>query len=159
MAKADLTAAQLRERLEYAPETGVFRWKKVFGARRAGTVAGSISTGGYWRLLIRPHGAFSAHRLAWLYVHGEWPTHQIDHINGNRLDNRIANLRDIPQSGNVQNRRRANADSTTGVLGVSPSRGRFGARIRLNNRLIWLGTYDTPGEAHAAYVSAKRKLH
>jgi hypothetical protein len=157
----DLTAGRLRELLDYDPGTGVFRWRANRGRVRAGGVAGSLSVSGYLKARVdgRSHWA---HRLAWLYVHGEWPRGGIDHINGDRSDNRIGNLRDVPQRINAQNRRTARRDNTSsGLLGVDwhAHRQRWRARIRLRGGRLDLGHFDTPEAAHAAYVEAKRRLH
>lgn len=101
-----------------------------------------------------------AHRLAWLYVYGEWPNGDIDHIDGDRLNNRIANLRDVSRRVNLENQRRPKACNKSGFLGVKTFRDqRFQARIQVRGVQLHLGTFDTPHEAHAAYVAAKRNLH
>ena len=161
MSKQDkITAAFLRELFHYDPETGVFTrlvTRQGQGAR-AGDVAGTLKPSGYLTIWIC--GAnHMAHRLAWLYVHGKWPTHEIDHIDGNRANNAIANLRDVTRSVNHQNLRRARSDSAHGFLGVSPFFGKWKARITVNRVFQHLGVFDTPEEAHAAYLEAKRRLH
>jgi HNH endonuclease len=88
-----LTAERLRERLHYDAETGVFTRRVGSSNARAGDVAGSVHSTGYVRISI-DGGKYTAHCLAWFYVHGVWPSDQIDHINRNRSDNRIANLRE-----------------------------------------------------------------
>jgi hypothetical protein len=88
-----LAAERLRERLRYDGGTGVFTRRVGSGHARAGEIAGSVHSTGYVRIGI-DGGKYTAHRLAWLYVHGVWPSDQIDHINRNRSDNRIANLRE-----------------------------------------------------------------
>lgn len=91
---------------------------------------------------------------------GAWPTHEIDHINGKRTDNRTVNLRDVPRLVNQQNVRRAHRDSKLGVLGVTPDRrGGFRAQITINKRLHFIGYFDTIEEAHSAYVAKKREVH
>ena len=118
MAESNLTAARLREVLDYDPSTGAFtnRIKRI-GAI-VGRQTGTVSRYGYTH--IRIDGVtYRAHRLAWLYMNGAWPNHQIDHINGVRGDNRIANLRDLPEGLNQQNRRTGKVGSKSGLLGVS----------------------------------------
>lgn len=147
--------------LSYDTESGVFRWvqpPKKARHVRPGDVAGTLTEQGYVR--IKYEGVlYRAHRLAWLFVHGCWPSERIDHINGVRSDNRIANLRDVPARTNSENRRRANANNSTGLLGVSRNGRRFSAVIGNAGRVIYLGTFDDPTEAHAVYLAAKARLH
>ena len=119
---SDLTAERLREVLDYGPDTGVFTWKIRTNSRvKVGDVAGALRPDGYIQISIdgRLH---RAHRLAWLYVTGESPPDQIDHINGVRDDNRIANLRLATSAENKQNLRRAKSRNKTGFLGVCTPR-------------------------------------
>jgi hypothetical protein len=104
---------------------------------------------------------YRAHRLAWLYVHDVWPDDQIDHINGCRDDNRIANLREVTNAQNMQNLHRPHSRNTSGYLGVHfvRERNRWGAQIRDNGRKRNLGHFATAEEASAAYLAAKRELH
>jgi hypothetical protein len=113
---------------------------------------------GYQLVCVDGH-KYPAHRLAWLIAHGVWPDGQIDHINGNRADNRLENLRDVPRAINAQNQRRAPKNSASGFLGVSRHNNRWRARITIDKRTVRLGTFDTPHQAYAAYLSAKRQLH
>jgi hypothetical protein len=160
MAKSDLTAARVRELVSYDPDTGEFRWNVDRGGRRSGSVPGWVSHWGYAEFKIN-RSQYKAHRLAWLYVTGEWPKGEIDHINGVRTDNRFVNLRDVDRTTNAENVRRARCDSTTGLQGVAPSSdGKWWrARIRSGKLRMSLGTFRTPEAAHAAYVEAKRKIH
>lgn len=163
MAVADTTAARLRELFDYQEQTGDFVRLIDVGARashhKAGTVAGTAKRSGY--VMIGVDGKlYYAHRLAWLYTTGEWPKHQIDHINCNKSDNRIANLREATKAQNMQNRKAARKDSTTGELGVMRRRqGGFTAAIVVGGKNHYLGFFSTAEEAHAAHVEAKRKLH
>jgi hypothetical protein len=109
------------------------------------------------RMCVDGH-RYPAHRLAWLYMTGEWPG-EVDHINGKKDDNRWANLRDISHAANSQNVRVAQVNNRCGVLGVKPLRDKFQARICVARKTIHLGTFLTTSEAHAAYVAAKRELH
>ena len=140
----------------YFPCTGIFIWN---GGPRQGRPAGSITSGGY--VQIRVGGRVcGAHRLAWLLVNGVWPTNVIDHLNGVRHDNKISNLRDVSRGVNVQNVRHARVDNaSTGMLGVERRGHRFRARIQVDGRMVAIGVYDTPDEAHQCYLAAKRRLH
>ena len=157
MSSRDLTAETLREYLSYDPETGVFtRIKSTTRPDRVGAVAGALDRQGH--VQIRVLGTLHmAHRLAWLYTYGAWPTETIDHINGIKTDNRIANLRNVSQQLNNQNQIKSRGPS--GYLGVSKYRDKWRAQIRLSGVSIHIGYFYTPEEAHAAYVEAKRKLH
>lgn len=142
--------------VSYDPETGVFRSKSW---RNFGEKIGSIRNG-YTYLNI--FGAwFRASRVAWLLQTGSWPKHHIDHINGDRTDNRFSNLRDIPQAINNQNLRTPRRTNKTGFLGVDlcKTTNRYRASIRSKGKNITLGRFDTPEEAHAEYLKAKRLLH
>lgn len=159
MSDCDLTADRLRELLHYDPETGVFTCRVRITQRFVpGRVMGYTTQLGY-RVIELGGKAFKVHRLAWLYMTGAWPRHVVDHIDGNRLNNRFSNLRDIPRDQNAQNRSQPNAGNPTGYLGVNIDNGRFRARIRVGYKLISLGYFGSPEAAHAAYVDAKRRLH
>jgi len=156
-----LTQAKLHELLVYNGETGFFtrrcaagRWGRI----PAGTSVGSLRRDGYVKALIDGK-SYLAHRLAWFYVYGLWPTQQIDHINGIRSDNRIANLRDVEPSINKQNMMTAQRDNRLGVLGVVQTGEKFSANIKVFGEQIYLGQFGTVGEAHAAYLTAKRERH
>lgn len=105
--------------------------------------------------------SYLAHRLAWLFVHGQWPDAEIDHKNGDRTDNRLCNLRCVTRQHNLMNQRRPRSNNTTGYLGVcvDRERGAFQARVQVSGRAHHLGRFDTPEAAHAAYVAAKRRMH
>lgn len=151
-----LTAEILREAFEYDGLTGIFVRKQTRGTAMAGSQAGCLMNTGYLGIRIGSK-LWLAHQLAWLYVHGKWPEHQIDHINGVRIDNRIANLRDATCSINSQNTRHGRG--TTGLLGAHIRDDHFRSSIKVDGRLMSLGTFQTASEAHAAYLSAKRQLH
>lgn len=144
----------------YEPSTGNFysRFSPGGSLRRVGF----INSRGY--VDISFDGAnVSGHRLAWLYVTGKWPSQSIDHINGIRADNRFENLRDASPEINAQNQRRARAGSASGLLGAhkntKPTGLPWRSRIRVNGRVIELGEFETPEQAHRAYVDAKRTYH
>lgn len=156
---SSLTAERLRELLHYEPETGIFRGRVTSGGRLAGDVAGYCSHSGYVEIRVdrRP---YYAHRLAWLYVYGIWPSGGIDHRNQIKHDNRIDNLREATGSQNGANTGKR-IDNTSGFKGVSWSKQsrRWQAHIRSHGRSKYLGLFDTPEEAHAAYVEAAHCLH
>lgn len=104
-----VTATELRQLLSYSPHTGVFRWRKRQGRQQRGTVAGSINKCGYRRIKLFGK-LYPASHLAWLYHSGYYPEYEIDHINNNRDDNRLCNLRDVPHSVNQHNRRDTKAN-------------------------------------------------
>jgi hypothetical protein len=113
MARADLTAEQVRELFDYDQQTGNLIWRdNKSGGVMAGQVAGCINARGYRRIRV-DQVEYKAHRLVWLHVNGEWPSKQIDHINRNPGDNRIENLRDVTASENLKNRRRWAAAKAT----------------------------------------------
>lgn len=155
-----ISISELKDRLSYDAETGFFYWvKPTHGAVSPGKKAGSRHYSGYIKLMVNGK-LYQGHRLAWFYTHGTWPNHQIDHINGVRDDNRLCNLREATRSENLQNKKKYRNNSS-GLVGVSWHKitGKFSAYIRVNNRQIHLGLYDTPEEAHSRYAQAKEKHH
>lgn len=157
-----LTQERLRHLLDYDPATGTFRWRSRSSSLsrvEVGDVAGYVDTStGYARIGIGGR-EYKAHRLAWLYVHGRWPANQIDHVNGDKLDNRLDNLREADQRTNNENLRRAQRHNKTGLLGVSHRGSRFEAQITIDSKQLYLGRFDTAEQAHAEYVKVKRLLH
>lgn len=158
--RTKLDAEQLKRVLQYVPETGAFLWTARVSIRVSiGGRAGFVSDRGYWMLKFRGR-RYQQHRLAWLYMTGDWPRGDIDHVNGDPLDNRWVNLRDVSKSVNQQNRRMAQTNNTLGIHGVSRRKsGRFVARIKVDGRLISLGTFRTAEEASAAVIGGKRQFH
>lgn len=154
------TRERLQQLYEYNPSTGKFVSLSYRGGRRSGETAGHVTAAGYRMIGIdRKH--YRAHRLAWLYVHGYMPKGLIDHINGCRHDNRIENLRCVNPDENQHNSWRANANSTTGALGVSRClrSGKWRAGIVVRGKKIWIGRYDTVEQASLAYLQAKAQRH
>ena len=155
-----LNAEQLRDLLSYDPNTGEFLWKRTLSPNAlAGSVAGSMRPRGYRQIRISGRYYF-AHRLAWLYMRGRWPSHEIDHINMDCRDNRFVNLREATRSENARNAG-IRSTNTSGFKGVTwdKSRGKWLAHIKLNGREIHLGRHKTPEEAHAAYCKGAEKHH
>lgn len=154
-----LTQARLQELLSYDPETGVFAWKKRTGRCSAGAIAGCQDERGYVVLSIDGK-RYYAHRLAWLYSTGQFPSKNIDHINGEKFDNRIKNLRDVNTQTNLQNLKKAMVtNKSTGILGVRKLRGKFLAQITIEGKETHLGTFNSAEDAHAVYLQAKRRFH
>lgn len=157
MAKDDLSVERLREILHYNEITGDLTWisqepkhRRLLGHRVSRKV-----TGGYIACKIDGK-SYVAHRLAWLYVHGEWPSKWVDHINGQKDDNRLVNLRPCTPSENQQN-----LSGKDGRLGTRwhPKAKRWFAAIKINGGLRHLGSFLTQADAHVAYLSAKQQLH
>ena len=137
--------------ITYNPQDGSFFWKVQQGKASAGDYVGSIQHG--YRKATIDKEQIKLHRLAWFMHYGFWPKGQIDHIDGNKLNNSITNLRDVTSSVNMQNRY-ANKTKKSGLpYGINYSHnGRYQANIRI-------GTYDSLEEATSAYMNAKRLLH
>lgn len=153
-----LSPGRVKELLRYDPDTGVFVWLVSGHGVRAGDRAGTITKQGYVQLSI-DGVRYRANRIAWLVMTGEWPGGIVDHRDGVRANNRWRNLRDTTHLVNMQNRTGPNCGSSTGLLGVTRSRGKFQAQIQANGRDVFLGRHESPEEAHAAYLDAKRRLH
>lgn len=155
-----LTAERLREVMSYDPETGVLTWLEQRNhLALAGSIAGYCERDGYRRIKFLGK-KFKAHRLAWLFVYGTWPAHEIDHVDGNKDNNRIENLRPASRAQNLRNcgKRKTN---TSGYKGVSWHKGKrkWSASIGVNGRLRHLGYYQNIECAAAAYASAAEKFH
>ena len=160
-----ITAKRLREVLNYDEDTGHFTWaREIRSEGRKSTKFGKraghkMHKGGYRQICVDGK-VMLEHRAVWLYVHGEMPVNFIDHINGIRDDNRIANLRDFTFSQNCGHRtkkaKNSNQDMPVGVVDTNrPLAKRFTARIRRDGNDKFLGYFETPEEARAAYVLAK----
>jgi hypothetical protein len=150
---ATLTAARLKELLDYDPETGVFRWPLSAQHCRAGMVAGYKDNKGYIRIGVEQQ-QHAGHRLAWLYVHGEWPMGDLDHANRDQTDNRIANLRVATDSQNQANRG-AGPGRLKGVTYLAAI-GKWQATIF---KSYYLGVFNTEEEANRVYGNAARILY
>lgn len=156
-----ITHAELLELLNYKSETGEFIWKskRRYHLQFFGSVAGSPNRDGYIHIKINGR-LYGAHRLAWFYVHGEWPKYHIDHINGLRADNRLCNLREVTHAENHQNRR-SHKGSSSKYVGVSYYKQlrKYIAYISVSGKRHHLGYFATEEEAYATYCAAKRLLH
>ena len=149
---------ELKEILSYDPFDGVFTWISVskFHSEKNGNVAGCENNGYHYVKIdsIR----YKAHRLAWFYTHKEWPYGVIDHINGDGLDNRICNLRDVSQTINAQNHKETIKKNGL-PTGVSFCQGGFRARIQVNKKKLFLGVFAKLSDAHGAYKKARSMYH
>ena len=153
----ELTAEKLRELLHYDPATGIFTWK-VSTARRVkvGDIAGYSNGNGYLQISVQSR-LYLAHRLAWLYMYGTWPTDQLDHINRNRSDNQISNLREVTNKQNGQNQSKP-SNNTSGYTGVSWYKRTYKwvAQIMHNQKRIHLGYFTDREDAIAARKAAEK---
>ena len=149
-----LSQSRLQELLCYDEHTGLFTWRIHAGNRLANSAAGSLCKRGYLDVSVDGK-SYRAHRLAWLYVHGNFPVGVIDHINGNRSDNRITNLRDVTNTRNLLSFRKTNHNNSSGFVGVNKNHNGWRAEIKVNYQNINLGTYPTKEEASIAYSAVK----
>lgn len=150
-----ITQKRLKEVLWYNPYTGLFFWQLQKGNNvKAGNIAGTIHSKGYREIGI-DGSYYKAHRLSFLYMTGKFPDCCVDHINGFKSDNRWDNLREANKSQNAANSR-SHKGKLKGVVKTTSS-GRYAARIGVGNKLIHLGCFDTPEEAHQVYLQAARK--
>lgn len=161
----------MRSLLDYRPDLGgsclVWKVDMMSGKKgnivkaKAGSLAGHMAPDGYGYIRVHKH-LYKAHRLVWAITKGEDPPYQIDHIHGVEAGNCIENLRLAPngQRDNMQNRVR-NKNNPSGFVGVSKaSKGKgWIARIGVDKKIKYLGTFSTPEEAHAAYLKAKKQMH
>lgn len=179
MAKKPIpTPEELRQLLAYDQHTGCFTWKerdaslftgggqhtaehncRVWNAKHAGAPAGAVDRSlGYLRLSVLDRKLW-AHRAAWMVVHGETPKGQIDHINGDKLDNRIANLRVVTMTENRRNQRRP-MNNNSGFVGVAwnPHNKNWNARIGVDGRTLHLGSFGRIEDAIAARKEAEARF-
>lgn len=167
-AKLTLPVEYLHECFNYHPETGELTWKqrprehfkcaqgwKTFNTRSAGKVAGSMSVYGYLRINLNKT-FYNVHRIAWAMFYGEWPSDQIDHINRDRRDNRIANLRPATNSENNRNRV-AQSNNTSGFKGVCYHKASKKYMATVNT--TYLGLFPTAELAYAACCAAREAIH
>jgi hypothetical protein len=145
---------------EYNPDTGIFIRKLTTGSKaKAGSVAGILNDVGYLELSINSY-RYRAHRIAWLYCFGEFPSGQLDHIDGNKSNNALDNLREATNKENAYNKS-ISVLNTTGYKGVSLDKrsGRYRAYITVNGKQKGLGYYSTAEQASEAYIIEAKKLH
>ncbi len=162
--RENITEARLKELFSYDPAVGVFirvsvprpQLAKLIGSSPGYIKPGSPSNGGGYVMIPADGKTYRAHRLAWLYMTGEWPVVDVDHINGVRADNRWANLRLASRSQNLANAR-GHSDSLTGIKGVTYDKARGRWRAQVDTKFI--GRFDTADEAAAAYLKAAEALY
>lgn len=163
--KVALTQDRLKSVLHYDQETGLFTWttdmKTGRGNGRVHIKAGSrAGTPDRRYIRIGVDGTrYWAHRLAFLWMTGSFPKIIIDHIDGDPSNNKWTNLRDVNHTVNQQNRRGPSSKNSHGFFGVTANHKRFMAQILVEKKYVYLGTHDTPSQASAAYLKAKRELH
>ncbi len=159
--RKQLSHSRLKELLHYDHETGDFIWKVTPSYNKKvnpGDVGGWIETRGYRRIEI-DRRTYSAHRLAWFYMTGKWPMYEIDHINGQRCDNRFCNLREVTSAQNNQNSKSVWGSSKYRGVWWSNSVGKWQSQIKLNGKRFYLGVFDMEEDAANAYKSARLKYH
>lgn len=157
-----LTVERLKELLSYDHLTGLFIWIKKSSPRANRTIIGSVAgqndPSGYKRISIDDTG-YWAHRLAWFYINEQWPAGVIDHIDGNRANNAISNLRMTTIAGNIANQVRPHKDNSSGALGVHKRKdtGKYAAYLTKNKKRVTLGSFETLEEASSAYWKARNE--
>ena len=144
MTKKILTQSELTHALHYDPDTGVFTWvnPSKYHAEKKGTEAGWLNDDGYIGIRLNATN-YSAHRLAWLYVHGSFPENETDHIDGDRSNNRIDNLRDVTKSVNQRNAKKR-SDNKSGICGVHWHKAtkKWAAQARVDGKQQHLGLFN-----------------
>jgi hypothetical protein len=146
----------LRTFLDYNPDTGIFTWAATRSSRaQKGAEAGTVNGMGYQQITIN-HKIYLAHRLAHLWMTGKWPKAQIDHINGDKLDNNWDNLRPVDNLTNARNQKE-NSHNTSGATGVRWEAGKWRVRIKTNNKLRHIGRFVSFDEAVTARKAAEKQ--
>ena len=153
-----LTQEKLKEMLRYDESTGVFTWRTPRPRVKVGDNAGCTNARGYC-MIETGCKAYGAHRLVWLYVHGEFPPDQIDHINGIKTDNRLVNLRAVTNAQNSQNRKTQKSVSCHRGVCWSKEKGKWVVRTRLNNVLHFRGYFANLDDAVLAAKSQRDELY
>jgi hypothetical protein len=153
----DITQAELKKELFYDPKTGFFTWKITNRTKVKGNKTGKLTKSGYYQIRFK-NTYFYAHRLAWLYVYGINPDGEIDHINRDKADNRITNLRLCTRSQNLMNRKQQ-TNNTTGHAGIYYSKvmNKWCARGKVEGKNKHLGSYATKEEAGGVADAFRRR--
>jgi len=136
-----VSQSYLKSLISYNPDTGVFTWIKSGIGISKDLISGYIENNGYRRIKINGK-KYLGNRLAWLYMTGEWPSRFIDHINGEKDDDRFCNLREATQSQNCMNRK-TTSKNTSGTTGVSWSKNdkKWVSYINVNRKRKTLGLF------------------
>ncbi len=145
----------LKDLLHYDPETGVFKWKDTFGWKaKRGTIAGGINGSGYIYIRLK-RKKYRAHRLAWLYTYGKFPEDQIDHINRDKTDNRLVNLRAVSGKENSRNQF-IPTNNTSGHIGVSWHTKNNRWRVSVSK--VYYGSFECKSDAIAKAKKVYKEL-
>lgn len=155
---SDLTHAEVIAAITYDPHTGELRRRVRSGKAAAGALCNTVNWKGYIEFPVN-NVLVRAHRLAFFIVNGRWPIDQIDHIDGNKQNNSLANLREVDNRTNCENKKSRNKNNTSGFPGVVSRGKKWEARIGCSGKLLYLGLFETPQLAHAAYIESKKQLH
>lgn len=152
-----ITQSKLHSILDYDPDTGIFTWKIAKGKSKIGKIAGNTNSRGYIRIMINSK-QYLAHRLAWLYVNGEMPN-QIDHINRNKSDNYISNLRNVSNIENHMNKGifSNNKVSMSGIE-FNKNAKKWRVRIQKEGKRFLIGYFNDLQEAKEARMKAQKEL-
>lgn len=158
--KLSFTHENLLAYIHYDPETGFFTRKIATSWTKVGDKCDCENIKGYLEFNVLGK-LVRSHRLAFFYMTGEWPTLQIDHIDGNKKNNQWSNLREVDNKTNCENKRNKNKNNTSGYTGVvyKEKSNKYQAQIRVNGKMIYAGLHDTAELAYEAYLAAKIKYH
>ena len=154
--KGCLSYEEVARELRYEPDTGHLYWIKRGCRRVLGKPAGCLNHDGYRKVQINGV-VMQAHRVAWLLHYREWPSKYVDHINGERDDNRIANLREVTRSQNLQNKEIVKRGKALPGTFYRKHRDKYESHMRVDGKYIGLGVYDTEEEAHQAYLDGVKR--
>lgn len=155
--RSELTQERLRTVLSYSPETGLFTWVNPLRSFEKGKVAGTVALKGRYIMIKVSSIGFLGHILAWLYMTGEFPDDELDHEDGNGLNNKWTNIRRATRSKNCQNR--VSKSNRHGVQGVLSRNGKFYGRVRLNKKSYVTSDYLTVEAAGSAVKILREALH
>ncbi|MBC3948337.1 HNH endonuclease [Pseudomonas folii] len=154
-----VTAETVKEALRYSPVVGVFEWRKAGRRVRVGGLAGAVvKSTGYVRIVLAGK-PYPAHRLAWLYMTGEWPAQDIDHIDGDRSNNAWNNLREANANTNGWNKKVLKTNKA-GIKGLTQHKetGRWQARFEANS-VVWSAMFATKSEAEKEMRAKREEIH